>query len=230
MPFQCRQVLLHLSRQFFHPAKNQLEFMLQRLGLGEMLTLGFDVRNALTQSCHARLEFLCFNQALGIAIDEPGQALAELAHLALQGCTLLLLPLAISMETSGKLLRQSFGMRQESTHCLPHCQFEAIGPHLGVGTEALAAKAIGIRADTPGIRISPGPTFPGTGTQRLAVEGIAAVLTLEQALEQIACATLRLSGMTAVFLPLLLHRGEHLGLDNSGHGDVQPVWGRHIIV
>jgi hypothetical protein len=36
------------------------------------VTLGFDVRNALTQSCHAWLECLLFHEALGIAIDEPG--------------------------------------------------------------------------------------------------------------------------------------------------------------
>ena len=146
MPFQCRQVLLHLSRQFFHTAKNQLEFMLQRLGLGELLTLGFDVRNALTQSCHARLEFLLFNEALGIAIDEPCQALAELAHLALSDGTLLPLPLAIGVETAGQLLGESCRMRQEGTHFLPHRQLKTIRPYLGVGTEALAAKAIGIRA------------------------------------------------------------------------------------
>jgi uncharacterized protein involved in type VI secretion and phage assembly len=74
---------MHLGCKLLHTANDQLEFTLQRLGLGELLTLGFDVRNALTQSCHARLEFLFFNKALGIAIDEPCQALAELAHLAL---------------------------------------------------------------------------------------------------------------------------------------------------
>jgi hypothetical protein len=71
MPFQCGQVLMHLRRKFFHMANNQLEFTLQRLGRDELVTLGFDVRNALTQSCHARLEFLLFNQALRIAIDKP---------------------------------------------------------------------------------------------------------------------------------------------------------------
>jgi hypothetical protein len=101
---------------------------------------------------------------------------------------------------------------------------------LGVGTEALAAKAIGIRADTPVIGIGPGPTFPGTGAQGFAVEGIPAVLTLEQALQQIACPTTRLAGMPTVFLQLLLHRGEHRGFDDGGHRDVNPVWGRHIIV
>ena len=95
---------MHLGRKLLHTANDQPEFTLQRLGFGELLTLGFDVRNALTQSGHARLEFLFFNEALSIAIDEPCQALAELAHLTFQGGTLLLRPLAIRVETTGKLL------------------------------------------------------------------------------------------------------------------------------
>ena len=63
---------MHLGRKLLHTANDQLECTLQRLCFGELVTLGFDVRNALTQSCHTWLEFLLFNEALGIAIDEPG--------------------------------------------------------------------------------------------------------------------------------------------------------------
>ena len=83
MPCECLQVLRHLGRNLLHTANDQLEFPLQRLGFGELVTVGFDVRHALTQSGHARLECLFFTQALRRAIDEPCQALAELAHLAL---------------------------------------------------------------------------------------------------------------------------------------------------
>jgi hypothetical protein len=55
---------MHLGRKLLHSANDQLEFTLQRLGLGELVTLGFDVRNALTQSCHTRLAFLLVTQAL----------------------------------------------------------------------------------------------------------------------------------------------------------------------
>src|SRR5215510_11758353 len=116
MPFEGLKVLMHLDRKFLPTAHDQLEFTLQRLGLGELLTLGFDVHNALTQSGHARLEFLLFNEAFSIAIDEPCYALAELAHLAFQGCTLLPLPLTIGAEATGKLLGQPSGMCQEGTH------------------------------------------------------------------------------------------------------------------
>jgi len=70
-------------------------------------------------------------------------------------------------------------MRQEGTDFLPDRQLQTIRPHLGVGTEAVAPEAIGIGADTAVIGIGPGPPFAGAGTQGLAIEGIAAVLTLE---------------------------------------------------
>src|SRR5262249_41851545 len=69
-------------------------------------------------------------------------------------------------------------MRQEGTDFLPDRQLQTIRPHLGVGTEAVAPEAIGIGADTAVIGIGPGPPFAGAGTQGLAIEGIAAVLTL----------------------------------------------------
>src|SRR5262249_42442951 len=77
------EILLYLGRKHLYTTKNQLEFPLQRLSLSELVTLGFDMGDALTQASHARLAFLFFKQALSRAIDEPCQALAELAHLAL---------------------------------------------------------------------------------------------------------------------------------------------------
>jgi hypothetical protein len=221
---------MHLGCKRLHTANDQLECTLQRLGLGALVTLGFDVRNALTQSCHTRLAFLRFTQALGLAIEEPRQALTELAPLAFPGCTLLPLPWTIGVEATGKLLDQPCGMGQEGTPCLPHRQREAIRPHWGVGTEAVATKAIGSRADTTGIGIGPGPTLPGAGPQGLAIAGLAAGLTWKQALQQIPCPPTRLAGMLAVFWPLLLHCGAHLGLDDGGHGHMKPGWRRPIIV
>src|SRR5262245_23191668 len=121
-------------------------------------------------------------------------------------------------------------MCQEGTHFLPHRQLKAIGPHLGIGTETVAPEAIGVRANTAIISIGAWPAFAGTRTQGFAIEGIATVLTLQQALQQIASPPLGLTCMATVFLQLLLHCGEHLGFDDGGHGDVNPVWGWHIIV
>src|SRR4030095_3819110 len=96
-------------------------------------------------------------------------------------------------------------MSKGSTRFLPHRQLEAIGPHLGIGTETVAPKAIGIRANTAIIRIGAWLAFASTRTQGFAVEGIATVLTLQQALQQIAGPPLGLTCMATIFLQLLLH-------------------------
>jgi hypothetical protein len=230
MPFECLKVLLPLGRTLLHTANDPLEFPLQRLCCGALVTLGGDVRQALPQSCHARLACLLVHEALGRALDEPGQALAERADLALSGGTLLPLPLAIGVEATGKLLGQPFGRRQEGTDFLPHRQLQALRPHLGVGTEAVATEALGLGADTAGVGIGPGPSCPGAGTQGCAGEGVAAGLTVEAALQQRACPTPRLAGMPAVCLPRLLHRGAYRGRDDGRPRAVPPVGGRHSIV
>ena len=94
----------------------------------------------------------------------------------------------------------------------------------------MATEAIGIGADTAVVGIGPGSPFPSAGTEGLAVEGIATLRTLQQALQQLAGSPLGLTGMATVFLQLLLHCSEDLGRDDGRHGNVQPVGGRHIIV
>jgi hypothetical protein len=69
---------------------DEVEVMLQGLLIRQLLTLDFDMGNALAQAAHARLKLRFFNQPLGIAVDESSQALTELAHLRLQGASLLL--------------------------------------------------------------------------------------------------------------------------------------------
>jgi hypothetical protein len=76
LPCQGLQVVLHLGRKLLHPADDQLEFPLQRLALGELLTLHFNLRNTLPELGHPGLEFLLVNEALGIAINQPGDPLA----------------------------------------------------------------------------------------------------------------------------------------------------------
>ena len=219
-----------LGRPLLHAANDPLEGTLQRLGLGELLTLGCDGRHALTQSWHARLAFLLCHAALGRAIDAPCPALAALPHLALSAGTLLPLPLAIGGETAGKRLGESCRMRQEGTPCLPPRPLTTIRPSLGVGTEALAAQALGLRASTPGRGLGPRPALARAGTQGFPVEGLAAGLPWAQALEQRAGATLPRSGMTAVCLPLLWHSGQPLGGHQGGHRHRHPSGGRDIIV
>jgi hypothetical protein len=103
-PLELLKVLRHLSRKLAQTANDQLEFMVQRLFLVELLALGFDLRNPLSKPPQARLEFLFFNQAFRIAINEAGHTLVQLNSLALQDHTLLVLLLAIRVEAAVELL------------------------------------------------------------------------------------------------------------------------------
>src|SRR5262245_18476556 len=92
-----------------------------------------------------------------------------------------------------------------------------------MGAETLPAKAIGIRPYTAVVGIGPRSVLAGTRAQRFAIEGIAAVLTLQQALEQIPCPTSRLPGVPAILVELRLDRDKDIRLDQRGDRDVNPV-------
>src|SRR5262245_30746515 len=78
-------------------------------------------------------------------------------------------------------------------------------------TEAFAPKAVGICAQTAVIGIGTRLAFAGTRAEAFPVEGIATVLALEQALQQIQGTPARsLPGMAFVLLPRLLNGHEHL--------------------
>jgi hypothetical protein len=219
-----------LGRTRRHAAHAQLECTLQRLGRDELVTWGFDVRHALPPSGHTRLACLLCHAALGRALEAPCQALAALAPLALADGTLLPLPLAIGVEPAGKRLGESCRRRPAGTHCLPHRQRKAIRPSRGGGTAAVAAKALGRSASTPVRGLGPRSALARAGTQGVPVEGRAAGLPWEQALAQSAGATLRLAGLTALCLPLLVHRGTHLGGHKGGHRQRPPRGGRALRV
>jgi hypothetical protein len=54
---------------------------------------------------------------------------------------------------------------QQRTNFLPHSQLQQIRPHLGIVTDPLAPKAVGIGAQTPVIGIRPGVALAGTGAE-----------------------------------------------------------------
>src|SRR5262249_34063888 len=106
----------------------------------------------------------------------------------------------------------------------PDRQVQQSRPHLGMLTEPLTAKAVRIRAQTAVIGVRTRLAFAGTRAQAFPVEGIATVLALEQALQQIQGTPARLlPGMAFVLLQLLLHGREYRGLHERGDRDRDPV-------
>jgi hypothetical protein len=114
-------------------------------------------------------------------------------------------------------------MGQQRTDFLPDRQVQQSGPHLGVLTEPLAAKAVGVRAQAAGIGVRARLACARTRTQALPLQGRATVLTWQQALPQIQGTPTRLPGMALVFPPLLLDRCEHRGLHERWDRDRDPL-------
>jgi hypothetical protein len=68
--------------------------------------------DALAQAVNARLKLRFFNQTLGVAVDQSGQALTELAYLRFQSASLLLLFLPTGLKAPSIFRRQPIGMCQ----------------------------------------------------------------------------------------------------------------------
>src|SRR5262249_58559120 len=116
-------------------------------------------------------------------------------------------------------------LRDKLTDFLPHRQVQQIRAYLRILTEPLAPKTVGVRAQAAVIGVRARFAFARTRTEAFAIEGIATVLALQQALQQIQGAPVRLPGMALVLLQLLLNRGEHRGLHERWDRDRNPsLW------
>ena len=175
----------HVRRKVFQTPHDQMQFTLQRFLAGQVLTLFLNMRDALVKPGHSGLEFRFVDQPVGVAINETRNTLTQLAQLCLQGAAFLALALARGVLPPFEFLPHTLGMGQQRPDFVPHRQLQAIRAHLGMGTETLPAKALGVRPETAVVGVGTRAVLARTRAQRFAVEGIAAVLTLQQALQQI---------------------------------------------
>src|SRR5262249_51228187 len=84
-PVGSLQAIVELRRKVFQPANNQLQFPVQSGLLGQRLALLLQAGEALAQASHPGLKLALVDEALRIAVDQPGDALAQLADLAFNG-------------------------------------------------------------------------------------------------------------------------------------------------
>src|SRR4051812_18436303 len=63
-----------------------------------------------------------------------------------------------------------------------------------------------------------------------ALKGISAVSATQQALQEVSRAPLALPCMTSVLLELLLDRGEHGGIHERRHRNIQPILWWHVVI
>src|SRR5262245_11475426 len=227
-PIGGLQAVAEFGRKVLQPANNQLQFALQSGLIRQRLALLLQPGEALAQAGNPRLKLGLVNEALRITVDQPGHALASLADLIFDGGQRRACGARLGLQAAPVFLRQPLRVGQQGTDFLPHRQVQQVGPYLRIVTESLAAKAVRVRAQTAIIGVRPWLAFARTRAEAFAIEGIATVLALEQALQQIQSAPARLPGMALVLLQLLLDRRKDRGLDERRNRDHDPLLGRHI--
>lgn len=180
---------MQFGGKVLQPANDELQLPVQGGLLCQRLALLLQPGHALAQAGNPRLKLGFVNEALRITVDQPGHALAHLADLVFEGGQRRAFGARLGLQATPVFLRQALRMGQQGTDFLPHGTIQQVGPHLRILTEALAPKAVGIGAQTAVIGIGPRLPFAGTRAEAFAVEGLATVLALEQALQQIQGAT-----------------------------------------
>lgn len=176
----------------------------------------------------AGFEFVFFDEALCITIYQPCQPLSALSQLGFNGALLLPFRSRGRVQAAAIFLREPLGVIKQATHFTPHREVQEIGSDLRIFTNPLAPKPIGIRAETSIVCIGPLMPFGGFPAHGFPVQRVATLLTLDQALQQIARPPLGLAGMALVDLELRLDRRKEDWLHHRGHGNGNPLLGGHI--
>ena len=164
-PIRSGHALLDLFCKVFEPADDKRQCLLQGglvLQGGGLLLPDLD---PLSQPSDPLLEFVFFDQTLGIAVDEPGNTAAQLGDLRFGGGEVRAIGVRILGLVQPPLVfgRDHAGGLEEPLHFLPHRRTGAIGPQLRVGAQALTAKAMGIAAAAAVIGIVAPLSFAARG-------------------------------------------------------------------
>ena len=168
IPIGGVELLGDLTGELFQATDQQAEILVQRGLVGELASLLLKTGEALPQARDPWLELLLLDEAFRVAVDQPGQPLADLRPLGLHGGEIGRRRVGWwRLQTTAILLLESLGLLQQAAHLLPDGGLQAIGPHLGVGADALAAEAVGVGPQAAIVRIAaraahgPGPGLTG---------------------------------------------------------------------
>jgi hypothetical protein len=166
--------------------------------------LGLEIRQALSQTTDPWFEFLFFDEAFGVAIDQTSDTATHFNNPNLKGSEVLTF-LAGSLQATLIFLFEALGLFQQRTDLMPDQLVQDIGPYLYIITDSLSAKTIGIGADTAVVGIVAHLALGRFSADRFAIVGILAVGTDEQALEEVTGAALALPRPFSVFFQLQLN-------------------------
>src|SRR5215510_3905579 len=220
------KIYVQVLSKVLQPANNQLQFALQGGLIRQRLALLLQPGQALAQAGNPRLKLSLVDEAFRITVDQPGHALASLADLVFDGGQRRAGGARRGLQATPVFFREPLRVGQQGTDFLPHRQVQQVSPHLRIVADTLAPKAVGVCPQTAVIGVGARLAFAGTRAQAFAIEGIATVLALEQALQQIQGPPARLAGMALVLPQLVLDGREYFGLHQRWDRDRDPVlWG-----
>src|SRR6266478_2551895 len=227
VPFPCPvgflQARVDFGGKVFQTANNQLQLRVHGRLIREVLALLLQPGETLAQAGNPGLKLVLVNEAIRITVDQPCNALAQLADLAFDRDQRRAFGGGFWRQAAPIFLREPLRVRQQGTHFLPDRPVHQIGPYLRILTEPLAAKAVGVCAQAAVISVCARLAFVGARTEAFAIEGIPTVVALEQPLQQIQSTPARLAGMALVLPQLLLDRRADRGLHERRHRDRDPV-------
>src|SRR5712691_9871537 len=109
------QAAVEFGRKIFETANNQLQFPVQGRLIRQGLALLLQAGKALTQARNPGLKLLLVNQALRITVDQPGDALSHLAHLAFHRRQRRASGMRLRLQAAPIFLRQPLGMGHQCT-------------------------------------------------------------------------------------------------------------------
>ncbi len=188
---------------------------MQRRLVPHGLELSLPPSDPLPKACDARLELRALDQALGIAVDQPAHAPAQLGRLRLGRGKVR----AIRSPTA-RLIKAPFILRgdpgrivQQPLNLTPDRLVQPVGADLTVRAQALAAKAVSVAAAAAIVGVVTPMALGSAQADRLAVIGIPASVAHQKALQEVARAPGALPAPAAVLGELLAHGVEQRRVD-----------------
>jgi hypothetical protein len=131
-PVRLMQSGLDLGGKCLQSANDRPEVGLQGCLIGQLLRLCFGSHNPLFQASDARLKVALLKRALGITIDQPRDAVAQLPQLRLQHCWVIpLLKLRWGCQAAPVCPLAVVRMPRQALHLVPDCRFQRREPSRG---------------------------------------------------------------------------------------------------
>ena len=156
---------MYCSGKVLQATNNQLQFAMLGGFIRQLATLLIDLRDTAAHTEDAWFKLVFVNEALGVTVDQARPTLPQLAEVRFDGVEDGARCVRVWLQPAPIFLREPLWMRQQRTDFPPDGHIQEIRPHLRILTDALAAKAVRVRAQAAVIGVRAGLAFPGAGAE-----------------------------------------------------------------